>query len=131
MRFTLVCTSSLQSSLRAHITRGRYRRRQGYSGMDDGGFRPVLFRFTLWGNPVLVRRCGAVVGCVRRVISSVEGTVTGLAISGLGLAVRRGHRSVLVYIHPQFIPKSGSSNNRVIDWSAQYEESMQYLCCIL
>lgn len=60
----------------------------------------------MWWRSGLVGRRWAVVRCVGSVVSPVEGAVPGLSVPGLGLAVRGGHGSVLVYIHPQFIPKS-------------------------
>lgn len=65
--------------------------------------------FTLWRDARLVRRSGAIVGRVGSRVAAVQGGVAGLAVAWLGLAIRRGHWSVLVYIHPQFIPKSGQS----------------------
>lgn len=69
-------------------------------------------RFTLWWRPRLVGWSGAVVGRVGCRVSPIQGRVAGLAVARLGLAVWRGHWSVLVYIHPQFIPKSGWHNHK-------------------
>lgn len=71
----------------------------------------TLGRLTLRRRPRLVGRGRAVVGCVGGGIAPVQGGEVGLAIARVGLAVRRGHWSVLVYIHLQFIPKTGRHTN--------------------
>lgn len=77
--------------------------------------------FTLWWSPGLVGWSRAVVGCVGCRVSPIQGCVAGLAVARLGLAIWRGHWSVLVYIHPQFITKSGWDcetiiNNYTVSW---------------
>lgn len=66
---------------------------------------------TLWRRPRLVGRGWAIVGCVGGGIPPVQGGEVGLAVARVGLAVRRGHWSVLVYIHLQCIPKTGRHTN--------------------
>lgn len=66
---------------------------------------------TLLGGPRLVGRGGAVVGRERSGVPPIQGRVAGLAVARVGLTVLGGHGSVLVYIHPQFIPESGSHNH--------------------
>lgn len=63
--------------------------------------------FTLWRSNRLVGGSRAVVGCVGSCVSAIHWSVTRLAVARLWLAVWGGHWSVLVYIHPQYIPKSG------------------------
>lgn len=68
-------------------------------------------RLTLWWRPRLEGRGRAIVGCVGGRIPAVQGGEVGLAVARVGLPVRRGHWSVLVYIHLQFIPKTGQHTN--------------------
>lgn len=68
-------------------------------------------QLTLWWRPWLVGRGRAIVGCVGGRIPPVHGGEVGLAVACVRLAVRRGHWSVLVYIHLQFIPKTGQHTN--------------------
>lgn len=78
--------------------------------------------FTLQWSPRLVGWGWAIVGCMRSGVSSIHGCVAGLAIARMGLTILRGHWSVLVYAHPQFIPKSGwkydtQLNKKLLAWN--------------